>query len=190
MAVTVWHPGVVLPAIDLTPAIIMAIKAELTPAQTLALTCWREAEARFEHGRWVPNPVEAMLDILEVIDYRAQDKRWRDRGHKGVCLQRWAFSCWEPKGGPDDPKDADLLAENFEAVIYAAQRMIGGVKPTGKLRACFSAADACVGGSIRHTLPERTTHYFADSMPAWPIWARDHQPVAHRFGHIFFNDIA
>ena len=95
-----WHPGIITEPIDLTSPIILAIKEALTPAQTVAVTMWREAEARFEGGRWVANPFSAMRDILNVIDNRATDKRWRERGHKGVCLQRWAFSCWEPTGGP------------------------------------------------------------------------------------------
>ena len=177
--VTVWHPGVVLSPAELTPAIIAAIKVELTSAQTLALTCWREAEARLEDGRWIPNPADAMVDILEVIDYRAQDQRWRQFGHKGVCLHRRQFSCWEPEGGRD----------NFEAAMHAAQRMLAGVQPTGKLLDCLAAAEACLAGSLVHTLPIKTTHYFAGWMLAWPRWAVGHQPVARRWGHVFFNDI-
>jgi hypothetical protein len=189
-----WKPGLVLQAIDLTPAIIMAIKAALSPAQTVAITMWREAESRFEHGRWVPNPIDAMVDVLEVIDYRASDgrPRWRDRGHKGICLERWAFSCWEPKGGPDDPRDADHLAENFEAVMHVAQKLLAGVQSVGKLLDCMAAAEACLGGSLVHSLPENTTHYHADwiTRPDWAFFdkarTRPRTPVARRHGHLFY----
>lgn len=194
-----WKPGILLQPIDLTPPIIAAIKEALPPTYVAALTIWREAESAFVKGRgWVPNPLEAMLDILTVIAWRAADPRprWRGKGIKGICLERWAFSCWEPHGGPDDPKDADELAENFETVMEWAQRLLAGELPNPDSRSgrallnCLAAAEAAVAGTLVKTLPEATCHYYAEWLPQPPKWAIGHAPVAHRHGHLFFNDVA
>ena len=199
--VTVWHPGVVLDPIDLSPAIIAGIKAALSPVQAAALTAWREAEASLVKGRgWVPNPIEAMVDIITVLGYRAHDttrRRWRHLDLKGVCLERWAFSCWEPTGGPDDPHDADALAENFETVMAYAQRLLAGELPNGRLLECLAAAEASAAGALVKTLPADTCHYFAEWMPAPPAWAfvdpktrtLPRTPVAHRHGHLFYAGV-
>ena len=190
-AVTTWHPGVVLPPEALTPEIIEAIKAALSPAQTVGLTIWAEARARFVPGTgWVPNPLDAAADVANVIDNRALDRRWRKLGHKGVCLQRWAFSCWEPKGGPDDPHDADHLAENFEALMERAQQLLAGLTPSPRLTACIDVAQSFIDGKHPNMLGLTVCHYIADWLTPWPAWALGHNPKIARHGHLFFAGIA
>lgn len=176
--VTTWHPGVILPTSDLTPAMVLAIMTELSPAQTLALTAWREAEARLEHGRWIPNPLDAHVDILNVIHNRASDGRWKKLGHKGVCLQHRQFSCWDDLGG----------AANFHSLLYTAQQLLAGVQPVGRLLNVLAAAEGCLADALVDTL-QGSTHYIASWLNPWPTWAQGHTPVVRRWGHLFFSDI-
>ena len=184
-----WKPGLILTPDELTPAAIGLIKACLSPVHVVGITAWREAEARFEDGHWTPNPVEAMADIANIVNNRANDKRWSAKGYKGVCLARWQFSCWEPNGGPDDPKDIDTLAENFEVVMYAAQKLIAGVRPSGKLQACMGIAEGCVAGYMTDTL-SNATHYYATWI-APPRWAQPPSRfIVERYGHRFYAGVA
>lgn len=200
--VTTWHPGIVLPPIDLTPLIIAAIKAALSPAQTLGLTMWAEARSRFERGRWVSNPIDAMADIANVVDNRttstlpAHRKKWAHLDHKGICLARWQFSCWEPTGGPDDPSDPDLLAENFEALMARCQGLLAGELATPKLAVCIDVAQSFIDHTHPNLLGDGVCHYYAEWMPTPPAWAfvdqartRPRTPVAHRHGHLFFAGV-
>ena len=189
-AVSAWHPGVVLPPEKLTPDIITAIQAALTPAQTVGLTCWAEARSRFIPGQgWRPNPIDAMADVANVIDNRALDRRWRARGHKGVCLQRWAFSCWEPTAGADDPADPDHLAENFEALITLAQEVCAGLSGPPLLQTCIDVAQSFIEGRHPNLLGLNVCHYIADWLQPWPTWALGHTPTVARHGHLFFTGI-
>lgn len=179
--VTGWRPGVVLSSLDLTPAVIAAIKAALSPAQVMALTIWAEGRSSFVKGRgWVANDMSAMIDVLEVIQNRATDPRWAKLGHKGVCLQRWAFSCWEPAGGP----------ANFDALMNRAQRLLAGESPSDKLLNCLAAAEGCLAGALVSSMPARACHYYADWSPA-PKWALHPKArlVAHRYNHLFYSDV-
>ena len=180
MSPTAWRHGLVLTPSELTPADIRAIKDALTPAQTCALTAWGEARCRLVKGKgWVDNPLEAMVEILEVIDWRARDPRWKALGHKGVCLKPWQFSCWTPKGG----------RENFEMVITRAQELLAGLTPSTKLLGCLAAAETTVAGTLIPVFPPKTCHYYSRSMPTPPTWAIGRQPVADRHGHLFFANI-
>src|SRR3990167_954652 len=101
--VLTWAPGVILSSETLTKADIRALTDALSPAQVMALTMWAEARARYEPGKgWVANPLDALVDVGNVIDNRVKDSRWHALGHKGVCLQRRQFSCWDTLGGPDN----------------------------------------------------------------------------------------
>lgn len=197
--ITEWKPGMVLRTEELTPAIISRIRAALTPAQTMAITAWREAEAHFDKvvKRWVPNPVDAMVDIINVIDNRANDIRWMRRGHKGICLQYvrrgereiHQFSCWQLDGGPDDPRDSDTIAENTEVVLRIAQQLISGVLPTANLLECLAAAEGCIAHRLIDSL-DGACHYYADWIPA-PYWAKhpNARVTAVRHGHIFLAGV-
>ena len=189
-----WAIGQVLTGPDLTHEVDKAIKAALSPAQTMALTMWAEARSSFvPHTGWVANPIEAMQDIGEVIDARATDpkKRWPG-GHKTACLWPWAFSCWGRTGG----------LENYLALMVRAQRLLAGEIPTDKLAQCLQAADRLLAATFAKTLPPGTCHYYADWMLDPPPWAFRTQarpcggctriprtPVAHRYGHLFFTDV-
>ena len=177
--VAVWQPGFVLKSVDLTPHVIEAINRELSPAQTVALTAWAEARSRLVKRRgWVPNPLDAMVDIITVIDNRATDPRWQHLGHKGVCLQRRQFSCWDALGGP----------ENYYALMDRAQRLLAGEAPSDKLLGCLAATEGCFAGALVDSL-SGATHYIADLLQPWPIWAHGKHPVAARHGHLFFANI-
>src|SRR3990167_889689 len=116
-----WAPGVVFQPTALTKADIHALTDALSPAQVMGLTMWAEARARYEPGKgWVANPIDALVDVGNVIDNRVKDPRWHQLGHKGVCLQRGQFSCWDRHGGP----------ENLHALLICAQEMLAGLTPT------------------------------------------------------------
>jgi hypothetical protein len=154
------------------------VMAALTPVQRVGLTAWAEGRARYDHGQWVPNPQQAMADIVNVIDNRAKDPRWRRLGHGGVCYYPWAFSCWTPFGG-----DA-----NFEALIGTA-RLLLEEKDAGPIVSdCLALAALALDGRFKDEL-DRSCHYIADWMKAWPRWTVGHKPVVRRHGHLFFNDI-
>lgn len=179
MTALAWRPGDVVEGTQITPGVEMAIKSALTPAQAMGLTAWREAEARLEPGKgWVPNPIDAMTDILNVIDNRVQDPRWAARGYLGVCHQRWQFSCWERGGG----------AANWVTMMEYAQQGIAGATLPTKLRACIEIAQSFI--TQQHPdLLQRSTHYYATWLPEPPSWASGRHPVVERFGHRFFNDV-
>ena len=113
-SVTAWHPGVILPLEQLTPEGVASIKVALSLAPTLGLTAYREAEARLEPGAgWVPNPIDAMQDVMCIVDNRTRDPRWKSLTHKAVCLQKSQFSCWMRSGG----------AANFNEVCRIPARL-------------------------------------------------------------------
>lgn len=174
-----WQPGLVLSPDELTPATIESIKLALSPAQTLGLTAFREAASRLEPDNgWVPNPLDACVDVMCVVDNRAKDRRWSRLGHKGVCLQESQFSCWAPVGGE----------QNFSALLRFAQMALAGQPLPTKLHVCIETAQAFIDG--RHDdLLQNSTHYYATWMPAPPKWAEGRTPVVERFGHRFFNNV-
>jgi hypothetical protein len=185
----IWKVGDVLGPDDLTPNNIAAIKAALTVQQTLALTAWAEARARLFRGKWIVNPPQALLDVMNVITNRAKDHRWSALGVKGVCLQRWAFSCWEPHGGPDDPHDKDDLAENFETLMDRAQRILAGDPLTGQLSDSLALAETMTASP--HDDLDKACHYYADWMVQPPKWASAPgvRLTAHRHGHLFLAGV-
>ena len=184
----IWTPGQVWGPELLAPATIQAIKDALLPAQVMGLTAWAEARSRYVPGKgWVENPLDAQADIVNIVMNRAADPRWQARGPKGVCLQRWQFSCWEPAGGPDDPKDADTLAENFEALLERAQRLLKG-DHSDKVGNCVALAEGALAGQLLDSL-QNACHYFADWL-APPAWA--HPPAVEtvaRYGHRFWAHV-
>jgi hypothetical protein len=176
-AVTTWHPGVILPPEKLTPSII-AIKDALSVEQTVALTAWGEARSRLEPGKgWVSNPIQAMANIVNVIENRASAKEVVSR--KQICLARRQFSCWDTLGGP----------ENFYAVMERAQRLIALQPITDKLLDCLALANGTTIDSL-----QGATHYYAplSMVPAGrvPMWARPPAVcVADEHGHKFYASV-
>lgn len=182
-AATMWTPGIILPTEKLTVDIVELIKDTLLPQHVVALTAWAEARARFDLARkqWVANPIDAMQDIMNVIDNRANDVRGRwTRDHKDVCLMRRQFSCWAPEGG----------AQNFAVVMRMAQEILAGDRLDVKLFACLQSAEELVirRPSWLAPFPADTCHYYSETITA-PAWAVGKQPVAERFGHRFFAGI-
>ncbi len=174
---SLWRPGVILPIDKLTPSIIEEIKTALTSEQTVALTAWREAESRLEKGKgWVPNPPEAMRDIMNVIRNRSVTKGLTV---KGVCLKKAQFSCWAPVQG----------AGNFATMMDNAQKLMAGQVATGMLAKCLEMA--------REEFPDAlqgATHYYAPasmvppgSVPPWAVAPA--QLVHEAFGHKFYNNV-
>lgn len=177
----VWSPGIVVAGVDLSPAIVTAIQNALSPAQTVALTAWAEARSRLEPGRgWVSNPIEAMADIVNILDNRAKDRRWKAGGHKGACLAFRQFSCWAPLDG----------VANFHEVMTRAQRLLAGETPSDKLLNCLALAEGAIGGSMTDTLLGATHYYAPASMvpkgrvPTWAVPPA--RFVLERFGHRFY----
>lgn len=189
-AVTTWHPGVILPREQLNPDLCVGIQLALSAAQTLALTCWAEARSRFVKGTgWVSNPIDAMADIVNVVDNRVRDPRWAKFGHKGTCLQRFQFSCWLPRAGADNDHDPQHLADNFEALMDRAQRLLAGETPTDKLLNCLALAEGAIGGAMVDGLGA-ATHYYAHEAIAPPAWSLPPAAMtAERWGHRFFKGV-
>ncbi len=174
---------------ELTAGQRLAVVQALSPAQTLALTMWAEARSRLEpHVGWVANDPQAMADIANVVVNRAQDHRWATTGIKGICLAPFQFSCWLPYAGADNNHDPQHLADNYEALIAAAQQMLAG-QASGALATCLSVATAACAGATADALGG-ATHYFADWI-APPKWAAApaHETVA-RWGHHFWAGVA
>jgi hypothetical protein len=99
-------------------------------------------------------------------------------GHKGICLQPRQFSCWEAVGG----------AQNHYALLERAQRLLAGEPLPPLLLDSVAAAEGCLAGSLIDAL-FGATHYIADWLNPWPVWARGRTPVAFRHGHLFFADV-
>ena len=181
--VLTWQPGVVLRPEALTKTDIHGITDALSPAQVMALTMWAEARSRLEPGKgWVPNPLDALVDIGNVIDNRVKDPCWHALGHKGVCLQRRQFSCWDSLGGPD----------NFRDLLSCAQEMLAGLQPTTKLQACLDVAEAFLAG--RHLdLIAHATHYYAPAsmvpLGRVPAWVPGAVLTVERYGHRFYRNV-
>lgn len=201
--VTTWTPGIILASIDLSPEIVAAIQAQLTPAETVALTAWREAEARFMRtgtnihggpiGRWIGNPADAMHDVMEVVDARVHDgrPRWHGFDHKAVCLERDAFSCWMAHAGADDNHDPHHLADNFETLMTWAQKLIAGIEtPPTTLLTCLAMAEVIVSRGVLAPVLDGATHYFAPDSISPPAWSQPPAVMtAERFGHRFFKGV-
>jgi hypothetical protein len=185
-----WKPGTVLSPSALDAAAIEEIKRYLlrNPVPTMALTGWAEARSRLEPGvGWVSNPLDAMCDVINVIDNRVRAKR--EAGYAEACLRRWQFSCWEPTAGADTNADPHHLADNFEALMDRAQRLLANQKVTPKLSICLNVAEAFYRGTHPDML-SGATHYYATWI-APPTWTRPPaELVLERFGHRFYRKVA
>jgi hypothetical protein len=155
------------------------VMAALSPAQRVGLTAWAEARSRFEHGRWVSNPQQAMADIVNVIDNRARDPRWRRLGHRGVCYYPWAFSCWTPKGGE----------QNFEALIGTARLLLAGTDAGPVVSDCLALAAIALDGRFHDDL-DNATHYYATWLTPPPRWSQPPAVLtAERYAHRFYRGV-
>lgn len=164
------------------------LKASLNDGIAFRLTLYGEARGE---------PIEGRIAIGTLIRNRLSDGRWGS-GYRSVCLARWQFSCWEPKGGWDDPRDDDDISENYEHLIAITRALVlGGVPPWTPVEEAIYHETAWVvegvmSGIIRDRV-KRATHYYAPlAMPAGkvPSWAINKSPVVEVGKHLFFAGIA
>ena len=130
----------------------------------LALTLYGESEV---------NDRDDAEAIANVVLNRVKMKNWPNT-IRGVCLQPWQFSCWNPS----DPGRKRLE------------------KPTGPWwRTCQKIAEQALAGTLSgHPCAYdnlRATHYYAEYIKA-PKWAKGREAVYTNGGkirHFFFNDV-
>ena len=176
-----WKPGTILPPEKLTQGIIASIMASLNPAQVLALTAWAEARSRFDGRKWVANPIDAMGDIVNIVQNRNTVKP--AIGLRGHCLAKAQFSCWAPLQGQ----------ANFHTLMERSQMLLAGTMPSGKLLGCLALAEGCLAGSMVDSLSGATHYYSPASMVPpgrVPPWALPPAVlVDERHGHRFYNKV-
>lgn len=166
------------------------IKAALSPIQALALTGWGEARSELVAGvGWRPAPVQARIDVMSTAVTRLTKRRAGATTIQAVVFARWQYSCWEARGGWDDPRDDDLLAENYEALLDRAARLLRGEPPSAELRECLYLAAGLLAGDVQESVAG-ATHYYAVWLRTPPAWASGQTPVLERFGHRFYAGIA
>lgn len=184
-----WHPGQMVPAAQLTPAVTLAIRTSLTDADTLALTMWAEGRSRLDsHAGWLANPMDAMADIANVVANRVRDPRWVKFGVKGACLAPFQFSCWLPYAGSDKDHDPQHLADNYEALMGRAQALKAGLTMDAVIVNCLTLAHEVCCSTWNDRLGG-ATHYYAEWIPA-PTWSLPPAvQTADRWGHKFFAHV-
>ena len=153
------------------------IKAQLKPLEVLALTGYGEARNQ---------GLEGLVAVLCVPRNRLKVGQWGD-DYKAVCLARWQFSCWEPKGGPDDPKDADELSENYEVVMDAARNLLRGQRGP-VLGECLYLAAGVMSTQIRD-VTKGSVYYVTHDL--WitkpPKHLKGRTPMVRIGDHVFFT---
>lgn len=78
--------------------------SHLSDVQVLACTLYGEARSEQPDG---------ILAVACVVRNRVKDKRWPD-DYRGVCLQKWQFSCWLPQGGEGNHKKLAALVADLK----------------------------------------------------------------------------
>lgn len=133
--------------------------------ETLARTLWGEASGE-------PQTRLAMAAVAHVVLNRVSKQTWWGRNIAEVCRKRYQFSCWNPA----DPNLKRILnvkrgEPEFEIAVAVATD---------------AAAVPCrLGGDPTHG----ATHYYAETQPTMPSWARGRSPCAHIGHHLFYRDI-
>jgi N-acetylmuramoyl-L-alanine amidase len=145
---------------------------QLTPVQTVALTILGESQ---------PGSLDAMRDVGSVIRNRLATGRWGE-SYKDVCLAPWQFSVWRIAGGPS----------NHERLMRYARILLDPTRPPpAPVLEALWVAEGILGGMLADSV-NGATHYYAPALMKGrtPSWAKHQTPVAERFGHVFFRDIA
>jgi N-acetylmuramoyl-L-alanine amidase len=158
-----------------------AVLDKLTGEQAIALTLYGEARGE---------TVEGVVAVGCVIFNRLKTRRWGEN-FRQVVLQRWQFSCWEPKGGWDDPSDADKLSENYEEVMQMAHHLVNNRPIVGPAwTECLHVARGIQQGAFRDRV-KGSTHYLTTSLlkAAPPAWAKDRRPTVVVWNHAFFAGV-
>jgi N-acetylmuramoyl-L-alanine amidase len=170
------------------------VKIKLAERYVVALTLWGEARSEFTDwrklpdgrlvGKWRTAPIESRVAVGSVIANRVKAPKRFGENFKDVCLKPYAFSCWQPKGGP----------ENFDAMMLRAEAFIehGDASPylsaDRVLRECLVIADALIRGSLLDRAAG-ATHYYAEWIDP-PVWTRPPAVlVASVCGHRLYKDV-
>lgn len=134
------------------------------------ITSFAELEmvARTVYGEARGEPFNGQSAVAHVIFNRVLAGRFGS-GVIGVCQRRLQFSCWNQ----DDP--------NYHELTRVDLKELG-------LRRATEAVLAALAQRPAFTLQD-STHYFAESLPAFPRWAVGKTPTLIIGRHLFFNDI-
>lgn len=151
-----------------TPTLAQVAARALDATQIVAVTLWGEARAE---------PIEGIVAVGCVIRSRVTDaqRRWGSTW-QDVCLARWQFSCWLPKGGQ---------ANYTKVAALVAQLQGDGAPLPDTLRQCWWVARGVMDQLLADNVGG-ANHYYAPTIPA-PSWARGVDPVAQIGGHLFFR---
>lgn len=124
--------------------------------------------ARTVYGEARGEKFKGQVAIAHVIFNRVSAAKY-GIGPIGVCQRKLQFSCWND----NDP--------NYHALSRTDLR-------DPLLRFATEAVLAALDERPAYVL-DRCTHYFAESLPAFPRWAQGKTPALVIGRHLFFNDI-
>lgn len=136
---------------------------------TLAKTMYGEAR-----GEWVYVGPSALIAVGNVVMNRWQQRKRFGRTIEDICLQPYQFSCWND---PSPSREMLLRIEETPPDDALSKHVY---------EACWQAAE----GVLLKSWPDLTKgsdHYYADTLPTPPLWARDRPPELHLGHHIFFK---
>jgi spore germination cell wall hydrolase CwlJ-like protein len=121
--------------------------------------------------------IESIIAVSCVIRNRAQDakSRW-GKTFREVCLQKWQFSCWTPKGGE----------ANHQTVMDAAKALLTKTPVAPALEQCAWVALGVGRGAILDTV-KGSNHYHHVAMAPRPAWAQAHVPTVQKGAHLFYR---
>ena len=139
---------------------------ELNEVDVLALTLWGESRGETVEGR---------IAVACVIRNRAHAKSWYGHRIAGVCLKRWQFSCWLPKGGES----------NFRQLMAMVDKTHLSRVKTLAYRECYWIAQGICGDVVGDQV-KRANHYYVDGTRK-PKWAVGQTPVLQLGTHLFFR---
>jgi spore germination cell wall hydrolase CwlJ-like protein len=126
---------------------------------TMARTLWGEARGEDYEGR------VAVAWVIKNRALKSPAYNWPS-SVKGVCLQKWQFSCWNPT----DPNRA---------------KMVNLTEIDSMFKECLRIAASVLNGDIDDPTKE-SDHYHASSISA-PTWAQGKKPTTTIGNHRFFN---
>jgi hypothetical protein len=153
---------------------VLRLLKPLSDEAILGLTLYGEARGE---------PIEGIIAVGCVIRNRVRkdlkgDTRpdWWGETYRGVCLAKWQFSCWTPKGGED----------NFHTVIQAAKGLLAKTPATPLLEQCAWVALGISRGAILDTV-KGADHYHTVQMQPRPAWAQQFVPITQVRRHLFYR---
>ena len=144
-----------------------AIKHQLSPEQTVAMTIWAESRAEM---------IEGQVAVGCVIRNRLMLPERFDDTWKEVCLHKWQFSCWIPQGGE----------ANYQLLMARCEAGLNGAKPWPAQ--ALWIAQGIISGAVSDRV-NGATHYFASWMKTPPKWSVGVNPVAIIGVHRFYKGV-